>query len=249
VLSDHREAAELAEAAGQILLMTRTAASTSHELGARGDRVSNEFLVRELRNRHPEDAILSEELADDPRRLQARRAWILDPLDGTREFAEPPRDDWAVHVALWEEGRLVAGAVALPARGELLSTENPPRHRSARAGPLRIVVSRTRAPAFSRQLARLLGAELVEMGSAGAKTAAVIRGEDDAYVHAGGQYEWDSAAPAAVATAAGLHVSRLNGEALAYNQPDPLVPDILVCDKSLSHRVLTAVASITGGSY
>jgi 3'(2'), 5'-bisphosphate nucleotidase len=248
MLSDHRDAAELAEAAGRILLRIRAAASNPNGLGPRGDRISNEFLVSELRRRHPDDAILSEETADNPRRLRARRVWILDPLDGTREFAEPPRDDWAVHVALWEEGRLFGGAIALPARGELMSTANPPCRPESQAGPLRIVVSRTRAPAFSRQLASFLGAELVEMGSAGAKTAAVIRGEADAYVHSGGQYEWDSAAPAAVATATGFHVSRLNGEALVFNQPDPFIPDILVCKQGLVPRMLTAIASATGGS-
>ena len=245
MLSDHREAAELAAAAGRILINARGAASNPRELGALGDRISNEFLVSELRKRHPNDGILSEESADDLRRLRARRVWIVDPLDGTREFAEPPRDDWAVHVALWEEGQLVAGAIALPARRELLWTGKPPPRSKPRGGPLRIAVSRTRAPAFSHQLAGFLQGELVEMGSAGAKTAAVIRGEADIYIHSGGQYEWDSAAPAVVAAAAGLHVSNLKGEALRYNQPSPFMPDILVCDGKLVPRVFAAIASVT----
>lgn len=248
MLSDHREAAELAEAAGRLLLQARADASDSIGLGAWGDRISNEFLISELRKRHPRDAILSEESADDRHRLDARRVWILDPLDGTREFAEPPRDDWAVQVAVWEEGRVVAGAIALPACGEVLSTGEPPRRPESRGGRLRIVVSRTRAPVFSRQLAESLHAELVEMGSAGAKTAAVIRGEADVYVHSGGQYEWDSAAPTAVATAAGLHVSTLGGEVLRYNQPNPFMPDILVCEERLVSRMLTAIASVMADS-
>jgi len=176
---------------------------------------------------------------DDPARLNAERVWIVAPLDGTREYGELGRTDWAVHVALWERGRLVTGAVALPAQdvtlvaGTAAATERRP-------GPLRVVVSRTRPPALALAVARSLDGEVVEMGSAGAKVAAVVQGLVDVYVHAGGQYEWDSAAPVAVALAAGLHASRIDGSRLVYNRPDPLLPDLVVCRPELAERVLAA---------
>ena len=172
----------------------------------------------------------------------------MDPLDGTREFGEPGRIDWAVHVALWERGDLTAGAVALPAQGQVLSTAAPPKVPTVNGDsgperPLRIVVSRTRPPAFLERLREETGVTLVPMGSAGAKAAAVMLGEADAYIHAGGQYEWDSAAPAAVALAAGLHASRLDGSALRYNQPDPVLPDILICPVVLAEALLEAIGA------
>lgn len=185
--------------------------------------------------------MLSEEAADDPRRLSARRVWIVDPLDGTREYSELGRSDWAVHVALWSDGCLVAGAVALPVPGLTLSTgtvEPVPERRSDR---LRLVVSRTRPPEAALAVCERLGAGLVEMGSASAKVAAIVRGEADVYLHAGGQYEWDSAAPVAVARAAGLHASRLDGSELRYNRPNPLLPDLLVCRRELAAAVLAAI--------
>ncbi len=188
---------------------------------------------------HPDDRILSEESADDRRRLEADRVWIIDPLDGTREYTEAGRSDWAVHVALWERGKgLTAGAVALPALGTVLSTGTPPVVPGLDGRPLRVVVSRSRAPAVAMRVAEALGAELVTLGSAGAKTMAVVRGEVDAYVHAGGQYEWDSAAPAVVAQAAGLHTSRLDGSPLEYNQSSPWLPDLVVCRPEIAERVL-----------
>jgi 3'(2'), 5'-bisphosphate nucleotidase len=189
---------------------------------------------------HPGDAVLSEEGADDRARLDAERVWIVDPLDGTREFGEPPRTDWAVHVALVIAGDPVAGAVALPARKVVLSTAAPP----TLAGPgptVRLAVSRTRPPAAAALLADALGAELVPMGSAGAKAMAVVLGEADVYAHSGGQYEWDSAAPVAVARAAGLHCSRLDGAPLVYNQPDSWLPDLLICRPELAERVIAAL--------
>jgi len=206
--------------------------------GGAGDRRSHELLAAEIAAAYPDDAILSEEGADDPRRLTSRRVWIVDPLDGTREFGERDRDDWAVHVALAIEGRLAAGAVALPARSMTLGTMPPPEVRPRIAGPLRIAVSRTRPPEIATRIATAIDAVLVPMGSAGAKVAAVILGEVDAYVHAGGQWEWDSAAPVAVAVAAGLHASRIDGAALAYNQPRPWLPDLLVCRRELAAKVL-----------
>ena len=167
--------------------------------------------------------MLSEEGVDDARRLSADRVWIVDPLDGTREFGEGDRNDWAVHVALWERGALVAGAVALPAQGVTLDSGSPPPLPAA-GDPLRLVVSRTRPPELVTALAERLGAELVPMGSAGAKAMSVLQGRADAYVHGGGQYEWDSAAPVAVAAAAGLHTSRLDGSPLVYNRADPCCP-------------------------
>ncbi len=214
---DHQLARELAAAAGERLLELRASGGEPDELRKAGDRLSHEFLVAELARLRPADAVLSEEGRDDPARLTADRVWIVDPLDGTREFGEPPRADWAVHVALWERERsgrrLTAGAVALPARDVVLSTAEPTRAAGPPASPLRLLVSRSRPPEFVTRLAAALGATLVPLGSAGAKAAAVILGEADAYVHSGGQYEWDSAAPVAVARAAGLHTSRIDGSA------------------------------------
>ncbi len=205
-----------------------------------GDRRSNELLLRRLAERYPRDPVLSEEAADDPVRLGADRVWVIDPLDGTREFGEPPRTDWAVHVALVRGEVPVAGAVALPARDIVLSTGAPPRLPPATGRP-RLVVSRTRPPASSAVLAEALDAELVPMGSAGAKAMAIVLGDADVYAHSGGQYEWDSAAPVAVAQACGLHCSRLDGSPLRYNQPDPWLPDLLVCRPELAERVIDAL--------
>jgi 3'(2'), 5'-bisphosphate nucleotidase len=242
---DDRLAAELAEQAGKLLLDLRAEAGEPGDLRKAGDRLSHEFLAAELAARRPGDAVLSEEGKDDPARLAADRVWIVDPLDGTREFGEPGRTDWAVHVALWERGALTAGAVALPAQGRVLATTAPPALPPAREGgnPLRVVVSRTRPPAFLDRLGEEMSVTLVPLGSAGAKAAAVMLGEADAYIHAGGQYEWDSAAPAAVALAAGFHASRLDGAALQYNQPDPVLPDILMCPVVLAESLLEAIGA------
>jgi 3'(2'), 5'-bisphosphate nucleotidase len=249
VQSDHTLAAGLAWQAGQRLLALRGSGREPGELRAAGDRSSHEFLTAELARLRPGDCVLSEEGKDDPARLAADRVWIVDPLDGTREYGEAGRTDWAVHVALWQRGELTAGAVALPARDQVLSTAQPPRTRpgnrpGAGGQPLRIVMSRTRAPAFLAPLAARLGAELVPLGSAGAKAAAVILGEADAYLHDGGQYEWDSAAPVAVALAAGLHASRLDGSKLAYNRDSPWQPDILICPEALTDLLLAAVRDL-----
>jgi 3'(2'), 5'-bisphosphate nucleotidase len=233
----------LADEAGRLLLGVRAATGFADPavLKAAGDRSAHELLIARLAELRPGDAVLSEEGADDPVRLGADRVWILDPLDGTREFSEDGRTDWAVHVALWERGTLTAGAVALPARGVTLATDAPPARPDRDGGALRLAVSRSRPPAIARELADRLGAELVPMGSAGVKVCAVVLGEVDAYVHGGGQYEWDSAAPVAVAHAAGLHTSRLDGSPLRYNQPDPLLPDLIVCTPSLAPAILDAV--------
>jgi len=242
---DDRLAAELAEQAGKLLLDLRAEGGEPGDLRKAGDRLSHEFLAAELAARRPGDAVLSEEGKDDRARLATDRVWIVDPLDGTREFGEPGRTDWAVHVALWERGALTAGAVALPAQGQVLATTAPPTVPPAReaGNPLRVVVSRTRPPAFLDRLGEQLSVTLVPLGSAGAKAAAVMLGEADAYIHAGGQYEWDSAAPAAVALAAGFHASRLDGAALQYNQPDPMLPDILMCPVVLAESLLEAIGA------
>jgi 3'(2'), 5'-bisphosphate nucleotidase len=263
--NDHELARDLAAAAGERLLTLRARGGDPDLLRQDGDRSSHEFLTAALATVRPGDVVLSEEGADGPARLTARRVWIVDPLDGTREFGEPVRTDWAVHVALWERdqagraGRLTAGAVALPGQGQVLSTASPPRSPSppsspsspgtppaaGRAGRVRIVVSRTRAPRLVHDISSLIAAELVPMGSAGAKVAAVVCGEADAYLHAGGFYEWDTAAPVAVARAAGLHTSRIDGSPLAYNQPDLLMPDILVCRPALAGVLLPAIREVT----
>jgi 3'(2'), 5'-bisphosphate nucleotidase len=241
---DHHLARDLAVVAGHRLVELRTRGGQPDELRRAGDRMSHEFLTTELARLRPDDWVLSEEGADDPARLAADRVWIVDPLDGTREFGEAGRTDWAVHVALWERapGGLTAGAVALPAQDEVLSTVNPPLlPADPPEKPLRVVVSRSRPASFLPRMAELAGADLDPLGSAGAKVAAVVFGEADAYVHAGGQYEWDSAAPVAVARAAGFHASRIDGSELSYNQSDLLMPDILVCPPVLAGVLLDAI--------
>ena len=241
-MNDHGLAAILATEAGRLLLDVRTefADATAQERKAAGDQRSHDFLMEQLAAARSDDAVLSEEGADDPVRLRSDRVWIVDPLDGTREFSELDRDDWAVHVALWQAGELVVGAVALPAQGVTLSTPEVAAPPPPPAVP-RIVVSRTRPPAVALRVRDQLGATLVEMGSAGAKVAAVVQGHAEVYVHAGGQYEWDSAAPVAVARAAGLHTSRIDGSPLRYNQADLLLPDLLVCRPEYARAALAAL--------
>jgi len=247
VSEDATLAADLADAAGQLLLQVRAAhpGIDPRELKGLGDSRAQELLAARLAEARPHDAILSEEAVDDRRRLSAERVWIIDPLDGTREFSEG-RSDWAVHVALWQGGALVAGAVALPGIGTVLCTDPAPVVPAAVGDGrgLRMAVSRTRPPAVADALTQQMGLHPVPMGSAGYKVAAVVRGEVDLYVHAGGQYEWDSAAPVAVAWAAGLHASRLDGSALVYNQEDVLLPDLVVCRADLAAAVLEELARI-----
>jgi 3'(2'), 5'-bisphosphate nucleotidase len=243
-VNDHELAARLATEAGQLLLDVRAelADAPAAERKAQGDKRSHDFLVGELRRARPADAVLSEEGVDDAARLRSSRVWIVDPLDGTREFSEIGRDDWAVHVALWCDGDLAAGAVALPAQGVTLATPTVPVPPDLPAVP-RILVSRTRPPAMAQRVCDELGGTLVEMGSAGAKVCAVVQGRAEVYVHAGGQYEWDSAAPVAVARAAGLHTCRVDGTPLRYNQADPLLPDLVVCRPDLADAVLAVLAN------
>ncbi|NTY60044.1 inositol monophosphatase family protein [Mycolicibacterium sphagni] len=242
-MSDHELAATLATQAGKLLLDVRVelADASGAERKAAGDKRSHDFLMDALAQARPDDAVLSEEGADDPIRLSSRRVWIVDPLDGTREFSELDREDWAVHVALWEDGELIAGAVALPAQNLTLATPSVPAPPPAPTVP-RIVVSRTRPPEVALQVRDALGGVLVEMGSAGAKVASVVQGLADVYVHAGGQYEWDSAAPVAVARAAGLHTSRIDGSPLQYNRPDPKLPDVVVCRPEYAEAVLAVTS-------
>jgi 3'(2'), 5'-bisphosphate nucleotidase len=241
---DHALAARLATEAGRLLVSMRARLAadglSGKALGAEGDRRAHGLLVAGLAELRPDDAVLSEEGVADPERLTRRRVWIVDPLDGTREYGEVPRTDWAVHVALVVDGDPVAGAVALPGRGLTLATDPAPPPPPPSRGPLRVVVSRSRPPAEATLVAEALGGELVPLGSAGAKAMAVVLGEADVYPHSGGQYEWDSAAPVAVARAAGLHVSRLDGSPLAYNRPDPYLPDLLVCRPELADQVIAA---------
>jgi 3'(2'), 5'-bisphosphate nucleotidase len=249
----------LAAAAGELLVWIRSEVGFADPAALRlaGDLRSHEFLMAQLAGWRPDDAVLSEEHAgsrspdESAARLDATRVWIVDPLDGTREYAEEGRTDWAVHAAVVPGGRLAAGAIALPAQGLVLSSDTPPGpppEVQARGTQLRIAYSRTRPPSFLTRVAAELDALLVPMGSAGAKIAAVITGEVDAYVHAGGQYEWDSAAPVAVAVAAGLHTSRLDGTPLHYNQTDPLLPDLVVCRTRIARNLLAAIASVGDGS-
>ena len=242
---DHVLAEWLATVAGERLLEVRAEGLEGRELKDAGDEAAHELLMKLLAMHRPDDAVLSEEAlentADKAKRLSAERVWIVDPLDGTREFSEPPRDDWAVHVALWESGELVAGAVAQPALGETFSTAASPVVPDRTSERPRIAVSRTRPPAFVEALAAELGADLVPMGSAGVKVISVVRDISDAYVHAGGQYEWDNAAPVAVARAAGLFCSRIDGSELEYNQDDVSLPELVVCRPELSEPILDFV--------
>lgn len=235
---DHAFAAWAATAAGELLTKLRGEGLEGKELKDAGDRTSHEFLMAVMAEHRPGDAVLSEEGKDDKVRLSAKRVWIIDPLDGTREFSEPPREDWAVHVALWEDGDLVAGAVAQPGLGTTFNTGEPPVIPPRTSARPRIAVSRTRPPAFVAALAEEIGADLVPMGSAGAKVISVTRDVTDAYVHAGGQFEWDSAAPVAVARSAGLHTSRVDGSPLVYNQDDVWMPDLVVCRPELADPIL-----------
>ena len=237
---DHALAVRLADEAGALLLALREelADQGSATLKREGDRRAHELLVARLAEERPGDGVLSEEGRDGRERLGKDRTWIVDPLDGTREFGEPPRVDWAVHVALVANERPIAGAVALPAQGVTLSTATPSPTPALPPSPPRVIVSRSRPPMVALAIAEALGADLVEMGSAGAKVAAVVQGVADVYPHAGGQYEWDSCAPVAVAAAAGLHCSRIDGAPLVYNRPDPWLPDLLVCHPALVDQVL-----------
>ena len=245
---DHLEAARIATAAGELLLSIRDEMSARgadpKEMKDEGDRRSHEFIMEELRRVRPDDAILSEEGKDGSERLGADRTWIVDPVDGTREFSEPPRTDWAVHVAMVVDGKPVVGAVALPGLGITLSTADPVQMPGTGATPPRMIVSRSRPPAAALAVAEHLGAELVEMGSAGAKAMSVVRGESEMYAHSGGQYEWDSCAPVAVAQAAGLHCSRIDGSELVYNNEDPYLPDLLICRPEHAEAALAALASV-----
>jgi 3'(2'), 5'-bisphosphate nucleotidase len=245
--SDARVAADLARHAGDLLLTLRGASGlTGKDLGKRGDAASNSLLLRELAELRPDDAVLSEESADSPQRLSADRVWIIDPLDGTREYGMPGRSDWAVHVALWQAGKgITAAAVAQPALDTVYASDTVRPGRRPRPRPV-FLVSDSRPPEWAAPVAEKLGAELAPMGSAGAKTMAVVRGDADAYLHGGGQWEWDSAAPVGVALAAGLHASRIDGSALTYNNEHPYLPDLLICRSDLVGRLLREIANATG---
>lgn len=242
-LSDAELAAHLADVAGKLLIDVRASGMLSLKaLGKAGDATANQFLCHALREQRPDDGLLSEEEKDNPARLEQSRVWIVDPVDGTREYGEE-RTDWAVHVALAIDGVPEIGAVALPGLGLVLRTDQPGVVPPA-PEVLRMVVSRTRPAREATEVAERLGAELVPMGSAGAKAMAIVRGEADIYLHSGGQYEWDSCAPAAVARAYGLHVSRIDGSPLVYNQADVYMPDLLICRKEHAERVLSEVAAL-----
>ncbi len=244
--TDEQLAERLASSAGAILLDLQASGEFAGKaLGQAGDTRANAMLMDELRAARPGDAILSEEEKDNVVRCDSRRAWIIDPLDGTREYSEE-RDDWAVHVALAVDGVPTVGAVALPGLGLTLTSGMPTPLKPANVPP-KMLVSRTRPAAEALHVAERMGAELLAMGSAGAKAMAVVRGEADIYLHTGGQYEWDNCAPAAVAAAAGLHVSRVDGSPLVYNCADPYLPDLLICRKELAGEVLRLAAEYSPG--
>ena len=256
--TDARLAADLAQRAGALLLDIRaTSGLEGKELGKKGDHDSNELLLAALAEHRPDDAVLSEESTDSAARLDADRVWIIDPLDGTREYGMPPRPDWAVHVALWERGRgITAAAVSQPSLDAVYASDTasdtashtvsdgvsdgaPTGERAARPT---FLVSDSRPPSWAAPVAEALGAELAPMGSAGAKAMAVLRGDAQAYLHAGGQWEWDSAAPVGVVLAAGLHASRVDGSELVYNSAHPYLPDLLICRADLAAPLLEAIS-------
>ena len=244
-MTDAELAAHLAEVAGKILIQVRESGMfEGKSLGKAGDQTANQFLCHAIAQQRPDDGLLSEESRDTDERLIKERVWIVDPVDGTREYGEA-RSDWAVHVALCLGGKPEIGAVALPGLDMVLRTDRPIEVPPAAATP-RMVVSRTRPAREAVAVAEAIGAELVGMGSAGAKAMAVVRGEAEIYLHTGGQYEWDSAAPAAVALAHGLHASRIDGSPLTYNQADTYMPDLLICRPERAERVLAEVAKIPG---
>jgi 3'(2'), 5'-bisphosphate nucleotidase len=257
-LTDAALAAEVAAEAGELLRAIREEVGfyDPYYLGDVGDMRANAFILDRLRRHRPDDAVLSEEAADDPARVRADRVWIVDPVDGTHEFSLPGRADWAVHIALWQrtgpagpptlgpagpDGGLTDAVVALPAVGEVYRSDTviapPPR----RDGPIRIAASASRPPAVLWRLRESLDIQPVRIGSAGAKAMALVRGDVDAYIHAGGQWEWDSAAPAGVVLAAGLHASRLDGSPLRYNRPDPYLPDFVMCRSELADLLLDSM--------
>lgn len=242
-MTDVELAAHLAETAGKILIQVRDSGLFSAKaLGKAGDQTANQFLVHALREQRPDDGLLSEEMKCDGSRLGQGRVWIIDPVDGTREYGEG-RTDWAVHVGLAIDGVATIGAVALPGLALTLTTAGS-RPLAPANTPPRMLVSRTRPAAEAVAVAEAVGAELLPMGSAGAKAMAVVRGEADIYLHTGGQYEWDSCAPVAVAQAAGLHVSRVDGSPLRYNNSDPYLPDVLICRPELAEQVLALVRAL-----
>ena len=244
IKDDSELAAKLAETAGEILLAVRQSGLLEGKiLGKTGDQTANQFLIHAIREQRPGDGLLSEESKDTPERLEKSRVWIIDPVDGTREYGEA-RTDWAVHVALAVDNEPVIGAVALPGLGLVLRSDQP-QPLPKPGSPLKMVVSRTRPAAEAVAVAEKLGAELLPMGSAGAKAMAVVRGEADIYLHSGGQYEWDSCAPIAVAAAHGLHCSRIDGSPLVYNQRNVSLPDLLICRKENAAHILDLIASLS----
>lgn len=247
-ITDAALAADLAEEAGRLLLSVREEVGFDFPpaLGDAGDVRANAQILRRLRMERPHDAVLSEEAYDDLKRLKADRVWIIDPLDGTREFSMPRRTDWAVHIALWQrtggpDGSITDAAVSLPAMGEVYRSDTVTAPPPPTPGPIRITASSNRPPAVLWRLRDRLDIDFIRIGSAGAKAMAVVRGDADAYIHAGGQWEWDSAAPAGVLQAAGLHATRIDGAPLRYNQPDPYLPDLLMCRSEVADLLLDAM--------
>ncbi|MFV0287350.1 MAG: inositol monophosphatase family protein [Demequina sp.] len=242
----------IARAAGGLLLDVGASIPAGPSRGSEGDARAQELIAALLTEAFPHDAVLSEEARDSAARLSADRVWIIDPLDGTREFASGG-SDWAVHVALWTRdagrgggaaGHLAAAAVAIPALDLVLDTSSvTPLPALADGAPIRLAVSGSRPPAVAETVCQGLNAELVPMGSAGVKVASVVRGRTEAYIHAGGQYQWDSAAPVAIARAAGLHTSRIDGSPLVYNEPDSYLPDLVVCRPEIASRILSLIGS------
>lgn len=205
-----------------------------------GDMLAHHFLLDAFRALRPADSVLSEEGHDDRTRVHANRVWIVDPLDGTNEYGEG-RADWAVHIALWEDNALTAGAVSLPSIDTVFSTDPAPVVPPKEGHKPRLVTSRNRAPYAAILVAENMDCDAFRLGSAGAKAMSIIMGEADIYVHDGGMHQWDTAAPAAVALAAGLHASRLDGSPLEYNDADTWLPDFFMCRPEYTDEILHSI--------
>ncbi len=248
-ISDSRLTNQIAEGCGNILKGVRTSGLLRGlALGDAGDTLAQEWISRVLAQHRPDDGFLSEEDTDDLSRLDKKRVWIVDPLDGTKEFSTG-RQDWAIHIALVIDGKPAHAAVGMPDLGVTFKSSEA----RAVTGPLarRFVVSRNRPPQVASYIAEQMGYTTRGIGSAGAKAMQVLLGDFDGYIHAGGQYEWDQAAPVGVALAAGLWCSRLDGSEITFNQEDTYIPDLLICRPEIKDEVLAHAAQFAAdnGGY
>lgn len=267
-MNDSELSRDVAIEAGRLLLDLRATygdldpadVDTANRLRKEADRASHLLIADRISAARPDDVILSEEGKDDPARLVADRVWIVDPLDGTFEFGQG-RSDFAVHIVLWVRdalsptgARLVASTVELPAQGLTRTDIDTPDVSFALPTdrPIRIVASRSRAPKWLPDAVAVLAdrmgreVEVIDVGSVGAKVNEILCGRADAYVHDTGFYEWDVAAPYAVAHRYGLHASHVGGEPIRFNQDPPYVTSLLVSIPTLLDDLTSVFAEASG---